>query len=129
MQLILYRQAKYNGKHIDVTCTAKKKDNMWIIHVVAVRILGIVAEEDIGLYPVIPSNPFSIEQLPVQDDLSVVKSIQDTPEQQAYINKLVAEHDKTYQMVAATNKKLVNLMKGAAQYSDSGTASNKVYYV
>jgi hypothetical protein len=120
MQLILYRQSKYNGKHIDVTCTAKKKDgNIWIIHVVAVRILGIVAEEDIGLYPVVPLNPYSVEQLPIQDDISFIKSILNTPAQQAYINNLVSKHNKAYQMIAATDKKMVNLMAGAAKYSDS----------
>ena len=119
MELILYRQAKYNGKHIEVTCTAKKKNNLWIIHVVAIRILGIVAEEDIGLYPVLPSNPFSVEQLPVQYDLSVVKSIKNTPEQDAYINKIILEHDNAYQMIAATGKKMANLMKGSAKYNES----------
>ena len=129
MQLILYRQAKYNGKHVDVTCTAKKKDNMWIIHVVAVRIIGIVAEEDIGLYPIIPSNPYGIDQLYIQDDISVIKSINDTPEQQAYINSIISEHDKKYQMIEATNKKLANLMKGSAKYNDSGIDVKNIYRV
>jgi len=119
MQLILYRHAKYNGKHIDVTCTAKKKNNTWIVHVVAIRILGIVAEEDIGLYPVLPSNPFSVEQLPVQDDFSSVRSIKDTPAQQAFINQLVTAHEKKYQMIEATDKKIANLMKGSSKYNNS----------
>lgn len=118
IELILYRQSKYNGKHIEVTCTAKKNNTKWIIHVVAVRILGVVSEENIGLFPVIPVDPLSVAQLPINDDVSKVKSIVDSPARKAYIQTLIDKHDSQYHMIAATDKKIAKLLEGAAKYNE-----------
>jgi hypothetical protein len=118
IELILYRQAKYNGKHIDITCTAKKNDSKWIIHIVAVRILGVVSEENIGLFPVIPIDPLSVSQLPINADISTVKSIVDSPEKKAYIQSLIDKHDSQYHMIAATDKKIAKLLEGVKKYNE-----------
>lgn len=118
MELVLYRHTKYNGKHVEVVCTAKKNNNSWIIHVVAIRILGIVSEESIGIFPVIPVDPLSVEQLPVNADISTVTSIIDSPEKQAYIQELVDIHEKTYNLLDATDTKLHNLIAGIQRYNE-----------
>ena len=118
MELILYRQSKYNGKHIDITCTVKKNNSKWIIHIVAVRILGVVSEENIGLFPVIPIDPLSVAQLPINADVSTIKSIVDSPAKKAYIQSIIDKHDSQYHMIAATDKKLVNLLAGVKKYNE-----------
>jgi len=118
MELILYRQSKYNGKHIEITCTAKKNNNKWIIHIVAVRILGVVSEENIGLFPVVPIDPLSVTQLPINADVSTFKSIIDSPAKKAYIQTLIDEHDNQYHMIAATDKKMAKLLEGVAKYNE-----------
>jgi len=118
IELILYRTGKYNGKHVEVTCTSKKSKGIWIIHVVAIRILGIVTEDAIGLFPVIPIDPLNIIQLPVNSDVSTVTSIIDSPVKKAYIKKLVDAHANQYNMIGAANKKLANLLAGVARYNE-----------
>jgi len=112
IELILYRLSKYNGKHVELTCTAKKVDTDWIIHVVAINILGVVPEEDIALYPVIPNDNLNIEQLQVVNDVSKITAIINDPKNEAYLKPLI-ERQKTYQMIDATDNKLANLLKNA----------------
>jgi hypothetical protein len=70
MELVLYRENKYHAKHISLTCTAKKQGyNQWSTNVVAVKLLGVVPEDQIALYPVIASNPFEVSQLSVDNDI------------------------------------------------------------
>ena len=112
MELILYRLSKYNGKHIEVTCTAKLIDSNWIIHVVAIRILGVVPEQDIALYPVIPHDEQNVEQLQVVNDINKITAIIYDPKNEAYLQPLL-EREKTYQMIGATDKKMANLLNNS----------------
>jgi hypothetical protein len=71
MELLLYRENKYQGKHVSVSCTAKHKlFSGWYINVVAVDIIGVVPEDQIALFPVDATNPFEIQQLLVDNDVS-----------------------------------------------------------
>ena len=118
LELILYRLSKYNGKHVELTCTAKKINTEWIIHVVAIRILGVVPEEDIALYPVIPSDNVNIEQLQVVNDVNKITAIINDPKNTRYLQPLI-ERQKTYQMIDATDKKMANLFNNAQDYNDA----------
>ena len=118
IELILYRLSKYNGKHVELTCTAKKVNTNWIIHVVAIRILGVVPEEDIALYPVTPKDNLSIDQLQVVNDINKITAIIYDPKNEKYLQPLI-ERQKTYQMIDATDKKMANLLKNAENYNDA----------
>jgi len=59
IELILYRENKYHGKHIQTVVY----NNNNIINVVAIGIIGNVPEDMIALYPIEPSNPLAIKQL------------------------------------------------------------------
>ena len=117
IELILYRLSKYNGKHVELTCTAKKVDTDWIIHVVAIRILGVVPEEDIALYPVIPNDNLNIEQLQVVNDVNKITAIIYDPKNEAYLQPLI-ERQKTYQMIDATDQKMANLLNNSKNYNN-----------
>ena len=68
IEMLLYRANKYHAKHVAATCTAKRMSNNainMVINVVAVRILGVVPEDQIALFPVVASNPVDVDQLRV----------------------------------------------------------------
>ena len=67
IELLLYRENKFEGKHVKLSCTAKFLPNrkVWFTNVVAVDILGVVPEDHIALFPVNASNPFDI---PAQEE-------------------------------------------------------------
>lgn len=52
MELILYREGKYHGKHINLTVLAEK-NKVWEIKVLDAKIIGVVFEDKISLFPVI----------------------------------------------------------------------------
>jgi len=119
MELILYRLSKYNGKHVDVICTAKKINTNWVIHVVSIRILGIVPEEDIGLYPVTPVDQVSVPHLPVVKHVNgMTAMIYYNKSDSLYKNQLNARNNE-YSLIDATNNKIANLQKGATKYNQS----------
>ena len=95
-----------------------KVNTDWIIHVVAINILGVVPEEDIALYPVIPSDNVNIEQLQVVNDINKITAIIYDPKNEKYLQPLI-ERQKTYQMIDATDKKMANLLKNAENYNDA----------
>jgi hypothetical protein len=72
MELLLYRENKFEGKHVKISCTAKFLPNrkVWFTNVVAAELLGVVPEDQIALFPVNASNPFDIENLEVDNDVS-----------------------------------------------------------
>ena len=72
IELLLYRENKYQGKHVSMSCIAKyKMFSGWYINVVAVDIIGVVPEDQIALFPVNASNPFDVSQFLVDNDVSV----------------------------------------------------------
>lgn len=71
MELLLYRENKFEGKHIKLSCTAKFLPNkkVWFTNAVAVDLIGVVPEDQIALFPVNASNPFDIRNLRIDNDL------------------------------------------------------------
>lgn len=61
IEVILYRESKYQGKHVAFRCVYNNKNNSF--YIVNINILGEIAEDKIGLYPVFPINPYEINQL------------------------------------------------------------------
>ena len=57
IELLLYRENKFHGKHVKITCTAKKSFRGWFTNVIAVDLIGVVPEDQIGLFPVSASRP------------------------------------------------------------------------
>lgn len=61
IEAILYRQSKYQGKHIGMRVTYNNDTNT--LNVIQIGIIGVVAEDKIGMFPVVAQNPFDIDQL------------------------------------------------------------------
>uniref|UniRef100_A0A6C0KSX8 Uncharacterized protein n=1 Tax=viral metagenome TaxID=1070528 RepID=A0A6C0KSX8_9ZZZZ len=61
IELILYRQSKYQGKHIGTRVIYDNDKNS--LNVANIAILGVVSEDSIGMFPVVANNPFDIQQL------------------------------------------------------------------
>lgn len=57
IELILYREAKFHGKHVSMTVvtTYDPSKKQWDFYVVEINVLGIVYEDQIGLFPVVAS--------------------------------------------------------------------------
>lgn len=55
MEMILYREAKYHGKHVRVSAIVEydKRKKKWNCIVLEANVLGIVYEDNIGLFPVV----------------------------------------------------------------------------
>lgn len=107
MELVLYRENKVHGKHVHVTCTAKKSSDKtgWVVNVVAVEVLGIVPEDNIALFPIVPSNPFGIDQLDVSEDTNR-SSREDYVIKDAANKVLANEHATTWAGVILTTQKM-----------------------
>lgn len=65
IQLVLYRQSKYQGKHIELRVVYDKRYES--LFVTDVKLLGVVSEDQIGMFPVVATNPFDIDQLSTKD--------------------------------------------------------------
>ena len=52
MDLVLYREGKYQGKHVNFVVLVEK-NKQWEINVKSTKVVGIVFEDKIGLHPVI----------------------------------------------------------------------------
>lgn len=61
IEMLLYRESKFQGKHIGVRCLFNSQTKE--LDVTSIGIIGEVSEDQIGLFPVNPSNPFEIDQL------------------------------------------------------------------
>jgi hypothetical protein len=107
MELLLYRENKHHGKDVNMTCTAKQSKNNdgWVVNVVALDLIGVVPEDDIGLFPVTPSNPFEVGQLKVDDDTNMT-SPKDIETRTQIANDLIKQHNAKWKSVALVNKKL-----------------------
>lgn len=65
IQLVLYRQAKYQGKHIEMRVVYDKKyDSLFATDL---KILGVVSEDQIGFFPVVATDPYATEMLSTKD--------------------------------------------------------------
>jgi hypothetical protein len=65
MEIILYREAKYHGKHVRLQVVM---DGPKVIGVMSMNILGIVFEDQFGLFPVVHSDKTDLENLNVPFD-------------------------------------------------------------
>ncbi len=56
IEMILYRNHKYHGKHVHVEAIVeyKRKTKDWIFDIVDIHIIGVVSEDGIGMFPVVP---------------------------------------------------------------------------
>lgn len=57
MELVIYREAKYNGKHVSMTIMTdySSMTKSWTFDVLEINVLGVVYEDNIGLFPVVAS--------------------------------------------------------------------------
>jgi hypothetical protein len=116
MELLLYRENKYHGKRVHFVCTAKKSRNSWQVNVVSLEILGVIPEDQIALFPVVPQNPFDVQQMPVNEDVDVTNTspmecatvkntIQCTPSSSTLTS--LTSHNTTYTQLAQSELKLL----------------------
>ena len=104
MELLFYRESKYQGKHVGLTCTVKK--NMkggWFTNVVAIHLLGVVPEDQIAMFPVTADNPFDIQQQTVND-----AETPPTKQDASTIEAAVKQHALTYAALANTELSLAS---------------------
>lgn len=57
--MILHREGKFNGKHVQLAVVlSQEKGTQWQYNVVSAQVIGIVFEDQIGMYPVEAKDPF-----------------------------------------------------------------------
>lgn len=59
IELILYRDKKSHAKHVSMSVLAEKNKSMWLINVLSIKINGVVFEDQIGLFPVVATDPLN----------------------------------------------------------------------
>jgi hypothetical protein len=59
IQLVLYREAKYQAKDIGMTVRVDKEKGMWRVSVMEAWINGIISEDQIALFPVVAQDPLN----------------------------------------------------------------------
>jgi hypothetical protein len=107
MELIMYRENKAHGKHVHATCTAKQSSDKkgWVVNVVAVEVIGVLSEDQIALFPVVPSNPFDISQLNVDEDTNMSTKV-DYKVKDTANSILATQHRNQWTQVALSSKKI-----------------------
>lgn len=113
IEALLYRENKYHAKHVNVTCVAKKQNlSDWIINVVAVRIVGVVPEDQIALFPVVASNPLESYMLRVEKDVETASKNVDC--------KIVFDEEKQNKKVVCSpsNTTTTGVVEHARKYQD-----------
>jgi hypothetical protein len=57
MELVLYRESKFHGKHVSMSVITEydRDKKEWMFYVVEINVLGIVYEDEIGMFPVVAS--------------------------------------------------------------------------
>lgn len=118
MNVLLYRENKFQGKDVHFVCTCKKKqdttlygantpdtitDTFWVVNVVSVEIVGVVAEDQVALFPTMFNNPYESSQLEIKNDLSMTSS-DDIKIRDTMANTVVQEHDDTWSAFAKVKK-------------------------
>ena len=116
MEVLLYRENKYHGKRVHLVCTAKKSRDSWQVNVVSLQLLGVVPEDQIALFPVVPQNPFDVQQMHVNEDVDVTNA---SPMKCATVNNTIqctpsastltslTSHNTTYGQLAESELKLL----------------------
>ena len=59
--MILYREAKYHGKHVSFIVLVEK-NKQWNVKVLDAKVKGIVFEDKIALYPVQGNDAYQTNQ-------------------------------------------------------------------
>lgn len=65
LEAVLYRDAKFHGKHIHATMYAQRDprpNGAWESRVVAVEVVGTVWEDHIAMHPVLPVDPLAVRE-------------------------------------------------------------------
>ena len=62
IELILYRDKKSHAKHVSMSVLADKNKSYWNITVLSIKINGVVFEDQIGLFPVVPIDPLNTNE-------------------------------------------------------------------
>lgn len=61
IELVLYRESKYQGKHIALRIVYNKKYET--LFVTDLKIIGVVPEDKIGMFPIVATDPYDINEL------------------------------------------------------------------
>ena len=86
VECVFYRFGKFHGKHVQFIVQAKPElvgaseaaVPRWRVLVLGVRILGVVAADQIGLYPVEASDPSGTSVLPIAEGVAGAKALYPT---------------------------------------------------
>lgn len=63
VEFLLYREGKYQGKHVEVGMLLENHQGTWNYQVVTARVVGIVFEDRFAMFPVEARNPFDAAQM------------------------------------------------------------------
>lgn len=65
IEFITYRESKFQGKHVvaRILCEWNASKKKYDIFVVEIHVEGVVSEDQIGMHPVLPNNPFDLKVL------------------------------------------------------------------
>lgn len=96
-EVVMYREAKFHGKHVHMTFLARKGPrpaDPWEVKVAALSVVGTLFEEHIGMHPTVPKDPLATDYVAfdpnplkadspiVMDDDTVRAVMERTKEQQ-----------------------------------------------
>ena len=62
IEVILYRDKKSHAKHVSMSVLAEKYKGMWLISTLSIKINGVVFEDQIGLFPVVATDPLNTNE-------------------------------------------------------------------
>lgn len=69
IEFITFRETKFQGKHIVARslCEWNASKKKYDIFIVEIHVQGVVSEDQIGMHPVLPNNPFDLKMLTAEE--------------------------------------------------------------
>lgn len=92
IELLLYREAKFQGKHVLMCCLLRWNalSQQWSFNVLSTSVEGIVFDDKIGMFPVVANdplnsdanmqfkpNPFKAQDMILMDDASTIRKVKE----------------------------------------------------
>lgn len=104
LEAILYREAKYHGKHMRFTAIAEYDDKRreWSFYIIEAEVVGVVYEDKIGIFPVVANYDLNTDGRPYTDLEKTEAILLDD----GVVNKIVQNQNRLQSQNAATEQAL-----------------------
>jgi hypothetical protein len=71
IDVLLYREAKYNGKHIGIHVIVNTDNDVSNIYILEAELIGDVPSDAIAFFPVLPTSTYDINTMKIDDQNSI----------------------------------------------------------